>query len=92
MNAAEPGLSNFSPPAVVMEGMKTTRGRSGGKFGKWMVYAPVALELIGMVRRNQKAKRGKYTKLRRRDRALDFLLGQAEKGLGKRTGSKRRWF
>ncbi|WP_102128312.1 hypothetical protein [Deinococcus planocerae] len=69
--------------------MKT---RKTGKFGKWMVYGPIALELIGMVRRTQKAKRGKYTKLRKRDRALDFVLGQAERRLGKRTATKRRWF
>ncbi|BDP40643.1 hypothetical protein DAETH_06120 [Deinococcus aetherius] len=72
--------------------MKTTRARGGGKVSKWMVYAPIALELIGLMRRNQKAKRGKYTKLRKRDRALDFLLGQAERRLGKRTAAKRRWF
>ncbi|MEF2279038.1 hypothetical protein V3W47_12080 [Deinococcus sp. YIM 134068] len=72
--------------------MKTTRSRSGGKLSKWMVYAPVALELIGMVRRKRQVGRGKYTKLGKRDRALDFLLGQAEKRLGKRTASKRRWF
>lgn len=73
-----------------MGGMKTTR--KSGKVSKWMLYAPLALEVIGMVRRNQKAKRGKYTKLRKRDRALDFLLGQAERRLGKRTATKRRWF
>lgn len=56
-----------------------------------MVYAPIALELVSLVRRNQKAKRGKYTKLRKRDRALDFVLGQAERRLkGKRA--RRRWF
>lgn len=71
--------------------MKTTRTRSGSKVSKWMMYAPLALEVIGMVRRNQHARRGKYTKLRKRDRALDFLLGQAERRLGKRT-TKRRWF
>lgn len=69
--------------------MKT---RKTGKFSKWMVYAPLAAELIGLMRRNQQARRGKYTKLSKRDRAFDFLLGQAERRLGKRTGTKRRWF
>ncbi|GBF06901.1 hypothetical protein DAERI_110083 [Deinococcus aerius] len=69
--------------------MKKTRSQKG-KFSKWMVYAPVALEVIGLLRRNQKAKRGKYTKIRKRDRALDFLLGQAERRLGKQRGA-RRW-
>lgn len=71
-----------------MGGMKKTRH---SKLSKWMVYAPVALEVISLIRRTQQAKRGKYTKLRKRDRALDFLLGQAERRLGKRRGS-RRWF
>ncbi|WP_019586373.1 hypothetical protein [Deinococcus apachensis] len=69
--------------------MKKTRSQ-GGKFSKWMVYAPVALEVISLLRRNQKAKRGRYAKIRKRDRALDFLLGQAERRLGKQRGA-RRW-
>lgn len=70
--------------------MKKTRSPKS-KFSKWMVYAPVALEVISLLRRNQKAKRGKYAKLRKRDRALDFLLGQAEKRLGRPTTTRRRW-
>ena len=58
-----------------------------------MVYAPLVLQAVSALRRSQAAKRGKYTKARRRDRAFDFLLGQAEKRLGgKRTGTRRRGF
>ncbi|MBI0445715.1 MULTISPECIES: hypothetical protein [Deinococcus] len=73
--------------------MKSRRSHqtSSGKLNKWLVYAPIALEIISLVRRNQQAKRSKYTRLRKRDRALDFLLGQAERRLsGKKT--RRRWF
>ncbi|WP_345465270.1 hypothetical protein [Deinococcus carri] len=71
--------------------MKKTSSR-GSKFSKWMVYAPIALEVISLARRRQQAKRGKYTKLRKRDRALDFLLGQAERRLGGKQKTRRRWF
>ncbi|GMA14727.1 hypothetical protein E5F05_19665 [Deinococcus metallilatus] len=71
---------------------KTANKATSGKFSKWLVYAPIALELISLIRRNQKAKRGKYTKLRKRDRALDFLLGQAERRLGGKPKARRRWF
>ncbi|MDV6373828.1 hypothetical protein [Deinococcus arenicola] len=51
---------------------------------KLMVYAPIALELLMLLRRSQKARtqkagRGKYIKARKRDRALDFMLGQAQR-------------
>ena len=69
-----------------MEGMRTPRG----KLGKVMVYAPIALELLNLMRRTQKKKRGKYTKARKRDRMLDFVLGQAEKRVKKASGT-RRW-
>ncbi|WP_034385740.1 hypothetical protein [Deinococcus sp. YIM 77859] len=65
--------------------MKKTRSKAN----KWLVYAPIALEVLRLLRRNQQAKRGKYARLRKRDRALDFLLGQAERRLGKR---RSRWF
>lgn len=71
-------------------GKTASRKPAPGKLGRLMVYAPIALELISLLRRKQKAKRGKYTKLRKRDRAFDFLLGQAERRLGKRGGT-RRW-
>ncbi|WP_034360690.1 hypothetical protein [Deinococcus phoenicis] len=71
--------------------MKKARSRSSGKLGKLMLYAPLALELLTLVRRNQKAKRGKYTKLRKRDRAFDFLLGQAERRLGGKKTARRRF-
>lgn len=80
-----------------MAGMRSRRASrppvsgksSSGKLGKLMLYAPVALEVISLLRRKQKTKRGKYTKLRKRDRAFDFLLGQAERRLGKRGGARR---
>lgn len=68
-----------------MEGMRTPRG----KLGKVMVYAPIALELLNLMRR-QKKKRGRYTRATKRDRLLDFVLSQAEKRL-KKAGGGRRW-
>ena len=70
--------------------MKTSRTRitkgkaraNASSLSKLMVYAPVALQIIGLLRRSQKVKRGKYVKARKRDRALDFVLGQAERRLG----------
>lgn len=74
--------------------MKSRRSHkaSSGKFNKWLVYAPIALEIISLVRRNRQTRRGKYAKLRKRDRALDFLLGQAERRLGGKQKPRRRWF
>ncbi|WP_084048115.1 hypothetical protein [Deinococcus hopiensis] len=69
--------------------MKTPRSRSGGTLGKVMMYAPIALELLTLMRRSQGKRRGKYTKARKRDRAFDFLLGQAQKRM-KKQGA-RRW-
>jgi len=66
--------------------MRTPRG----KLGKVMMYAPIALELLSLMRRTQKKKRGRYTRASKRDRMLDFVLGQAEKRL-KKAGSGRRW-
>lgn len=60
-----------------------------GKYGKLMLYAPIVLEVLNLLRRQQRS-RSKYTKARKRDRALDFLLGQAERKLGGK--SRRRWF
>ena len=70
-----------------------TPGKNSSTLRQLLVYAPVALELIAMLRRRQQAGRGKYVKARKRDRAFDFLLGQAEKRLGgKPAGKSRRWF
>jgi ABC-type transport system involved in cytochrome bd biosynthesis fused ATPase/permease subunit len=73
-----------------MEGMKTRR--SSGKLGKLMLYAPLVLQAVSALRRSQVAKRGKYVKASKRDRALDFVLGQAERRLGGKKGSRRRPF
>lgn len=71
---------------------RTVKGntrRSSSTLSKLLVYAPMALQVIGLLRRSQKVKRGKYLKARKRDRALDFLLGQAERRLGG-AGRRRR--
>ncbi|MBB5362314.1 hypothetical protein [Deinococcus humi] len=69
---------------------RTVKGRStqgsSSRLSKLLAYAPIALQVIGLLRRGRKVKRGKYVKARKRDRALDFLLGQAERRLG---GGKR---
>lgn len=71
-----------------MGGMRLPRT---GKLGKLMIFAPIALEIVSLVRKNQKAKASKYVKARKRDKAFDFLLGQAERKMGKK-GKSRRWF
>lgn len=66
-----------------------SKARPGSStMSKLLVYAPLALQVITMLRRSQKAKRGKYINARKRDRALDFMLGQAERRLG--GGGRRR--
>lgn len=73
-----------------MEGMKTQR--SSGKLGKLMLYAPLVLQVVSALRRSQAAKRSKYVKAGKRDRALDFVLGQAERRLGGKKAPRRRPF
>ena len=90
VNAPERPLSNFCAPHAVIGGMKARR--SSSKLGKLMVYAPLILQVVSALRRQQMAKRGKYTKLRKRDRALDFMLGQAERRLGGKKTKRRGWF
>lgn len=74
-----------------------TRTIGKGKMGKWgklMVYAPIALEVVNLLRQNSKNKKkqGKYAKARKRDKAFDFALDQASRLLGKKKGAARRWF
>ena len=90
VNFPEPHLSNFSAACAVMEGMKARR--SSGKLGKLMVYAPLVLQVVSAMRRQRAAGRGKYTKLRKRDRAFDFVLSQAERRLGGKKTKRRTWF
>lgn len=65
---------------------------AGGSFAKLLVYAPIALEVLNLVRQNNKKKQGKYVKARKRDKAFDFLLDQATRRLGGKSAPKRRWF
>ncbi|WP_221089958.1 hypothetical protein [Deinococcus aquaedulcis] len=65
--------------------MKT---RSKGKLGLLLTVAPIALELLALARKSQR--KTKYTKARKRDRALDFLLDRAQRKL--RGKPQRRWF
>ncbi|GHF44764.1 hypothetical protein HNQ07_002174 [Deinococcus metalli] len=72
--------------------MKTPRSAArSGTFGKVLVYAPIVLEVLNLVRRSQAAKRGKYVKARKRDRIIDGLLGHASRAVGGK-GRKQRWF
>ncbi len=73
-----------------MGGMKARR--SSGKLGKLMVYAPLILQVISALRRQRMASRSKYTKPRKRDRALDFALAQAERRLGGKRTRRRGGF
>ncbi|RJF73622.1 hypothetical protein D3875_08655 [Deinococcus cavernae] len=63
-----------------------------GKLGKLLVMAPIALEVANLMRQTQKAKQGKYAKARKRDKAFDFALDQANRLIGKKKPAKRRWF
>lgn len=91
-------LSNFSARHVVMAGMRSSRTRTigskgkTGTLGKVLLYAPIALEVVNLLRQSQKKKQGKYTRARKRDRAFDFALDQANRLLGKKKPTKRRWF
>lgn len=84
MSGIEPDLSNFLARCAVLGGMRTPRS----KLGKVMMYAPVALELLNLVRRSQKKRRGRYARATKRDRALDFLLSRVERRL-KKHGVRR---
>lgn len=78
-----------------MEGMRSVLFRSlgkKGKLGKLLVMAPIALEVANLMRQNQKKKQGKYVKARKRDKAFDFALDQANRLFGKKKPAKRRWF
>ncbi len=93
MNGLQPPFSNPTPAGRVMEGMKIpfTRAARGGKLGKLLFYAPIAIEVLTLLRGAQK-KKGKYTRARKRDRAVDFMLGQAQKRLKTPPTRKRGWF
>lgn len=67
--------------------MKTSR--SGSSLKKIAVFAPIVLEIISLVRRSKTGQRSKYSKARKRDRTLDFLLAQAQKRFGA-TPTRRR--
>lgn len=68
-----------------------SKGKTG-TLGKVLLYAPIALEVMNLLRQNQKKKQGKYAKARKRDKAFDFALDQAGRLLGKKKPAKRRWF
>ncbi len=85
MKSVEQPFSNFLAASVVLAGMKT---RSKGKLGLLLTVAPIALELLALARKSQR--KTKYTKARKRDRALDFLLDRAQRKL--RGKPQRRWF
>ncbi|MFK7604128.1 hypothetical protein ACI3L1_18170 [Deinococcus sp. SM5_A1] len=69
---------------------RTVKGtpKQGSGLSKLLVYAPIALDLLNLIRRSQSKRRGKYVKARKRDRTLDFLLGQAQRTVG--NGRRRR--
>lgn len=80
-----------------MGSMKTTPKRTvnskgkGSTLSKLIVFAPIALEVVNLMRQNQKKKQGKYAKARKRDKAFDFILDQANRRLGGKQ-QKRGWF
>lgn len=74
-------------------GQGTGQRRGGGlSLSKIMVYAPIALEVINLIRQNQKQKQGKFYKARKREKAFDFILDQANRRMGGKSQQKRGWF
>ena len=76
-------------------GTRTSRAapqRSGLTLTKVLAFAPIAIEIAAYLRGQQKAKRGKYYKASKRGKAFDFVLGQAQKRLGKTQPKKKGWF
>jgi hypothetical protein len=72
--------------------MKTPRRAArSGTLRQVLMYAPVVLEVLNLMRRAQSARRGKRGKARRRDRLIDGLLGHATRAVGGR-GRRRGWF
>ena len=69
----------------------SSKGKSSA-LSKLMIFAPVALEVLNLMRQNQKKRQGKYVKARKRDKAFDFLLDQATRRLGGKPAKKRGWF
>ena len=80
-----------SPRTRTTSTRTTTKGKAG-TLGKVLLYAPIALEVMNLIRQNQKKKQGKYVKARKRDKAFDFALDQANRLFGKKKPAKRRWF
>ena len=66
--------------------------RGGLALTKVLAYVPIAVELAAYLRGQQKARRGKYYKPSKRGQAFDFVLGQAQKRLGKTQPKKKGWF
>ena len=59
-----------------------------GKIQLLLTIAPVALGLMSQYRERQKTKRGRFYKPRKRERAFDFVLDQANRRFG--AGQSRR--
>lgn len=70
--------------------MSRFRARKRSKLGQVMALAPIALEVLALIRDAQKKKRGRFAPVRKRDRALDFLLDRAARRRGGRK--KHGWF
>lgn len=67
--------------------------RKGGlSFSKIMFFAPIVLEVLNLIRQNQKKKQGRFYKARKRDKAFDFALDQANRYFGRQKNKKRGWF
>ncbi len=66
--------------------------KGGLSLSKIMFYAPMALEVLNLIRQSQKKKQGKFYKARKRDKAFDFVLDQANRRLGGKKTQKRGWF
>lgn len=65
--------------------------RGGLTLTRLLAFTPIALEIASYLRGQQKARRGKYYKASTKGKALDFVLEQAQRRLGK-APKKKGWF
>lgn len=68
------------------------RAKGGLSLKQILFFAPLVLEVLNLIRQNQKKKQGRFHKARKREKVFDFALDQANRYFGKKKGEKRGWF
>lgn len=72
-----------------MFGNKKRPPQRGSIWRQVMIFAPVILQILSSMRQAQKKKRGYMGKVRKREKAFDFVLDQANRWV---NGRGRRRF